>query len=401
MQFKLLNIHKFVGNFATSLVGTFIPLIIYNVSGSLRLAVLFLFGQCLCRFISNHLFRKFVNKYPQTALMVRIIPLLIYNIALIFLRDFMVIGLVVIIISYGINLSLKNNAYGVLLNYSSKKKTSKNIVLTRIVESLSAIVACVAGGLFIDWNQTSLIVFSLSLYLVSVIPLFIYFIINRKKVGFNKDFTSNAVVEYDKDPKLKQKRKSIVKTFIIQYCIFYAIFCVIDPFTNMYTLHNFIFQPTFAQAGYLTAMFYVAHLTGVLLVNLLKKKFDLNNVNTFFGVVCAIPLVIIPFIQNYISIYALIFLFGLSYSICSYFMMDSLMSKCKIISATNRALVARQDGIMIGQMVADLVVIIFGQVLPVFFVMSTALIIYAIYTHIVEEKLRKKLVDYLENNEIE
>ena len=271
MQFKLLNIHKFVGNFATSLVGTFIPLMIYNVTGSLRLAVLFLFGQCLCRLISNHLFRKFVNKYPQTALMVRIIPLLIYNIALIFLEDFMAVGLIVVIISYGISLSLKNNAYGVLLNYSSKKKTSKNIVATRVVESLSAIVACVAGGLFIDWNQTALIIFSLSLYLVSVIPLFIYFIINRKKVGFNKDFTSNAAVEYDKDPELKQKRKSIVKTFIIQYCIFYAVFCVVDPFTNMYTLHNFIDQPTFAQAGYITAMFYVAHLAGVLLVDLLKK----------------------------------------------------------------------------------------------------------------------------------
>ena len=169
----------------------------------------------------------------------------------------------------------------------------------------------------------------------------------------------------------------------------------------MYTLHNFIDQPTFAQAGYLTAMFYVAHLAGVLLVDLLKKKFDLKTTNTVFGIICAIPLVIIPFIQNYISIYALIFVFGLLYSVCSYFMMDSLMTKCKIISANNKALVARQDGIMIGQMVADLVVIIFGQVLPVFFVMFAALIIYSIYTHIVEEKLRKKLVDYLENNEIE
>jgi hypothetical protein len=313
----------------------------------------------------------------------------------------MVMGLIIIIVSYGISLSLKNNAYGVILNYSSKKKTSKNIVATRVVESLSAIVACVAGGLFIDWNQTALIIFSLSLYLVSVIPLFIYFVINRKKVGFNKDFTSNAVVEYDKDPILKEKRKSIVKSFIIQYCIFYALFCVIDPFTNMYTLHNFISQPTFAQAGYLTAMFYVAHLTGVLLVDLLKKKFDLKNTNTIFGIICAIPLVIIPFIQNYISIYALIFVFGLSYSVCSYFMMDSLLTKCKIISANNKALVARQDGIMLGQMFAYLVVIIFGNVTPVFFVMFAALIVYSIYTHLVEEKLRKKLVDYLENNEIE
>ena len=96
MQFKLLNFHKFVGNFATSLVGTFIPLMIYKTTGSLRLAVLFLLGQCAFRIISNHVFAKFFNKYPQIALMVRLIPLLIYNIALIFLENFMVVGIVII-----------------------------------------------------------------------------------------------------------------------------------------------------------------------------------------------------------------------------------------------------------------------------------------------------------------
>ena len=108
-----------------------------------------------------------------------------------------------------------------------------------------------------------------------------------------------------------------------------------------------------------------------------------------------------PFIQNYIVIYILLFVFGLSYSVCSYFMMDSLMTKCKIISANNKALMARQDGIMIGQMIANLVVIAFNKVFPIFFFMFTALIIYSIYTHFTEEKLRKKLVDYVENNEIE
>ena len=33
--------------------------------------------------------------------------------------------------------------------------------------------------------------------------------------------------------------------------------------------------------------------------------------------------------------------------------------------------------------------------------MVAALVVYSIYTQIVEEKLRKKLVNYLENNEIE
>jgi zinc transporter ZupT len=77
------------------------------------------------------------------------------------------------------------------------------------------------------------------------------------------------------------------------------------------------------------------------------------------------------------------------------------MTKCKIINATNNALLARQDGIIYGQMVAPVLVMIFNNVLPVFFVMVAAIIVYAIYTNIVEEKMRKKLVDYLENNEIE
>ena len=90
MQFKLLNFHKLIGNFATSLVGTFIPLIIYKVTGSLRWAVLFLLGQGLLRLISNHVFKKLVIKYPQVCIMIRAIPLLIYNIALIFLEDFII-----------------------------------------------------------------------------------------------------------------------------------------------------------------------------------------------------------------------------------------------------------------------------------------------------------------------
>lgn len=401
MQFKLLNIHKFVGNFATSLVGTFIPLIIYNATGSLRLAVLFLFAQHVCRLISNHLFKNLYNKYPQTALIIRVIPLLIYNISLIFLKDFIVVGIIIVAISYGMNLSFKNNAYGVLLNYTSRKKTSRNLAVSRVFDALSAIVANVAGGLFIDWNQTALIIFSTSLYVLSVLPVFIYYLVNRKKTGFNKDFTSNAAIAYDMDPALKEKRKGMVKKFVIQYFLFYFIFCVIDPFTNIYTLHRFITMPTFAQAGYLTAIFQLGNLIPVLIIGKVAKKFDLKNVNTLFGLVCGIPLAIIPFIQSYIPIYILVFIFGFAYAVCSYFMMDSLMVKCKIISGNNEALMARQDGIIVGQMVAPIVVMIFNSTIPVFLVMPVALVVYSIYTHFVEEKLRKDLVNYLENNEIE
>ena len=400
MQFKLLNFHKLIGNFATSLVGTFIPLIIYKVTGSLRWAVLFLLGQGLLRLISNHVFKKLVIKYPQVCIMIRAIPLLIYNIALIFLEDFIIAGIIIVTISYSISNSLKNNATGILLNYSTPKKTAKHITSTRIIEASSAIIACVSGGLFMDWNQTVLIIFSMALYLISALPLFIYFIKNRKEKVFNKDFTSNAAISYDKTPELKQKRKKIVRGFIFQFFMFYTLFCVVDMFTNMYTLHRFITMPTFAQAGYLTAMFQVANLLGVLFIGYFGKNIDLKMSNSIAAAFCGLPLIIIPLIQNYLTIYLLVFIFGFTYAICSNFMINSLMTKCKIINANNDALFARQDGIIVGQMIASVIVLIFNQVVPVFWAMLIFLLIYSIYTYIMEEKMRKKLVDYLEDNEI-
>lgn len=374
---------------------------IYKTTGSIRLAVLFLFGQSLCRMLGNHLFKKAYSKSPQLMLILRVIPLLIYNISLIFLEKFMIVGIIIVSISYGISTSIKNNANGVLLNYSSQKKSQKNLTFTRVVEALSSIVAAIAGGLLTDWNQTVLIVVSISLYLISVAPIFIYYLANRKKKGFNKEFISNAAIAYDKEPELKAKRKDIVKYYILQYFLFYAIFCIIDNFTNMYTLYLFISVPTFAKAGYLTAMFQFANLLGVLSIEKITQKFDLKTANTICGIICGIPLVTVPFIQNNIVVYALFFVFGFTYAICSFFMMNSIMTKCKIIGCTNRGLLARQDGIVTGQLVNPIIVMIFGTITPVFFVMFAALVVYSIYTFIHEEKLRLKLVDYLQNNEIE
>ncbi len=399
-QFKLLNFHKFLANFATSLVGAFIPLLIYKATSNIRLAVLFLLGQGIFRIVGNHIFRRGYSRYPQLMLLLRTIPLLIYNITLIFLDKFMVVGIIIVSISYGLSASIKNNANGVLLNYSSKKKAQSKLSISRVVEALSSIVASIAGGLFLDWSQTALIILSMTLYLISVAPLFIYYLFNRGKKGFNRDFVSNAVIVYDKEPELKEKRKSIVKDFILQYFLFYFIFCVIDVFTNMYTLYLFVDVPTFSKAGYLNAMFQIANLLGVLNLNLIMKKFDLRSANLVFGIICAMPLAVIPFVRNNLIVYILFFVFGFAYAPCSYFMMDSLMTKCKILGCTNKALIARQDGIVSGQMITPLIVLIFGEIAPVFIVMAVALVVYAVYTYIFENKLRFQLVDYLQNNEI-
>lgn len=402
MQFKLLNFYKFVSNFATSLVGTFIPLIIYKATGSLRLAIVYLFCQCLSRLICNHIFAKLYVKYPQVFLMIRIVPLLIYNIFLLFLETHLVLSLVLIIVCFGMNLSFKNNANEILFNYSSsQKKSSKNLAVTRILECISSVISTLSGGIFLDFNPTALIILSMVLYIISVAPIFVYFIVNRKNKGFNKDFTSNAIVAYETDTVMNQKSKKLARNMVINYFMIYFLFCIMDNFTNFYTLHLFISEPTYAQAGYITAVFNVAKMISLMCVSWIGKKFDPYITSGIFAVIVGICTVVIPLIHNYVGIYALFVVFGFGYEVGSYFMMNAMMSKSRIAGVTNKVLLARQDGIMVGQMTSSLIVFIFNQIMPVFTFMLIGLIAFAIYFIISEEKMRKDLVNFLQNNEIE
>ena len=62
MQLKLLNYYKLLSSFASSLVGSFISLIIYKATGSLLLAFLYIVGHNAFTIIFGLIFRKLVMK---------------------------------------------------------------------------------------------------------------------------------------------------------------------------------------------------------------------------------------------------------------------------------------------------------------------------------------------------
>ena len=65
--------------------------------------------------------------------------------------------------------------------------------MTRVFEQLGSIIAVVAGGLFLDYLETYvLIIVAMSIYIISTIPLLIFYIRSRKNKGFNKELVSNA-----------------------------------------------------------------------------------------------------------------------------------------------------------------------------------------------------------------
>lgn len=402
MQLKLLNFHKFLSNFAVSLVGTFIPLIIYKATGSLRLAIVYLFCQCLSRLICNHLFAKLYEKYPQVFLMLRAIPLLVYSVFLIFLEDYLVVSLIFVIICYGMNLSIKNNVNEILFNYSSsQKKSGKNLVFTRVLESISGVVSTLAGGIFLDFDQTLLIIISMALYIISVLPIFVYYIVNRHTKGFNKDFVSNAIIEYQKDSVMNERSKKISKNMIINYFMIYMLFCIVDNYTNFYSLYLFIDEPTYTQAGYINAVFQVSKLISLFTVQWINKKLDPYIASSVCAVLVGISAVCIPFVESYLGVYALFIVFGFGYEVASYFMMQGILSKARIVGVANSTLLARQDGIMVGQMLSSLVVFCANSIMPSFVFMLIAMVAFAIYFVVAEDKMRKDLVNFLQNNEIQ
>ena len=50
-QLKLLNFHKMIANFANNLVGAFVPLIIYQATGSLMYSILYLVANNILRLL--------------------------------------------------------------------------------------------------------------------------------------------------------------------------------------------------------------------------------------------------------------------------------------------------------------------------------------------------------------
>ena len=171
-QLKLLNFHKMIANFANNLVGAFVPLIIYQSTGSLIYTIIYLVAQNCLRLIFELLFKNLFGKYPQLFLLLRIIPIALYNV-FIFVMD---INLIVGVIGVAIFLSL-DYAFNVLpkeiiFNYSSlSQKSDKSIGVTRLFEQIGVIVALVVGGFLLDINKTLVLIIALVIYAISVIPL--------------------------------------------------------------------------------------------------------------------------------------------------------------------------------------------------------------------------------------
>lgn len=397
MQLKLLNFHKMLANFSTSLVGGFIPLIIYRQTESLLLAVGYLFVMYLVNYGFNLLFRKQYEKRPQLFLLLRAIPILGYSLAVILIDVSFVWGIILVTVFYALNQSIKGNSNEIILNYSVSQNTkSSSLGLTRVFEQIGSIIATIAGGLFLDYLETYvLIIIAMSIYLVSCIPLLMYYISSRKSKGFNAEMVSNAVISYSQNPDSSKRGKKVSKQILFRYAVCYFLVAFLDVFCSLYNIYVYTQLGQFAIAGYVNAVYNGTYAIGSYLVGIVSQKWDTTILATVCFIVNGICTAITPFVNNMVVVYILFGVIGLAYPFYSLFLIERMLAKTRILGVSNRAIFARDDATALGKSCC-LIFALFGTLVPAFVVMGVALVGCGTFLPSNEEKTRKMLVNYLE-----
>lgn len=397
MQLKLLNFHKMLANFSTSLVGGFIPLIIYRQTESLLLAVGYLFIMYLVNYGFNLLFRKQYEKRPQLFLLLRAIPILGYSLAVILIDVSFVWGIILVTIFYALNQSIKGNSNEIILNYSvGQNDGSGSLGLTRVFEQIGAIIATIAGGLFLDYLETYvLIIIAMSIYLVSCVPLLMYYIKSRKSKGFNAEMVSNAVITYSQNPDSSKRGKRVSKNILFRYGVCYFLVAFLDVFCSLYNIFVYTQLGQFAVAGYVNAVYNGTYAVGSYLVGIVAKKWDTTIISAVCFCVNGICAAITPFVTNMVVVYILFGLIGLLYPFYSLFLIERMLAKTRILGVSNQAIFARDDATALGKSFC-LIFALFGTVVPAFIAMGAGLVGCGIFLPANEEKTRKMLVNHLE-----
>ena len=400
-QLKLLNFYRSMSAIATNLVGAFIPLIVYKYTGSLVLAILYMTGTYLVRFLTTIAFRKLMFKYAQLFILLRVFPIILYSIFLFLLDINIPLAVVGTGIFVGMSDSFSSLPNEIVHNYSSLNKGSSSVGVTVFFEKIGVIAAFIAGGLFLDYiAQWILVLVSLIIYLISVIPLVIYFVKNRSSKGFNSEAVSNAIITFSENPDKTLRGKKLSRKMMIEYGLAYFLYNVSTPIITFFSLYLFIKNGEFAIVGYLTAAYNAA----VMSTSLFAGKLDQTKDLTIFVLIGFIMFGVTKMtliLTNFVWLWFISFIvMGFIEGIVNVFVMERMRSKTRILGVSNEALFNRHNGQCLGYIASSLFFIATTPLfLPIFIFISVADVMAGTYIVVHEEKARKGLVRYLQGDD--
>lgn len=399
MQYKMLNFYRLLANFATSLIGAFVPMIVYMYTKNLFIAFLPIIAQNFLVVVFNMLFKKLLHKYPQIFLLLRIIPLFLYQIFIILLNSNTILGIVGISVFSAISYCFKNIPGEIVFNYATSKnqQTTKALGISNVMSQAGYVLAGVLGGVVLDHvSSTVLVIISMSLYCIASIPLFIFYIKNRKQKYFNHENISNAYL-YLEHQDTTNKGKKLVKKFKLRYAIVYFLICMIDSGYYLLSMYTYIHSGTFALAGIMTGLFDAMYGIGSYVVSKLDEKIDLTPYATFACILIGILYGIMPLLGNILAMYIIFVFIGLIYPITTIFLHGRMLSKSQILGISNDCQGIRQNMAV----VSPPIIFCFSPLgfIVMFATMGILGSAGGVAMYFNEEKTRKEIVNYLQQND--
>lgn len=406
-ELKLLNIYKILATTATNLVGIFIPAMVYDITGKVWLAILYLCASNFLAYGIIHIIKDFLQRKPQLALLLRTIPILCMEIFTVFIYNIPVISIVFIGLSMSWDMAIESIACDSIFNYNADTSSAKSMSILYTFEKAGYVIATVLGGLFLDHlNLYILIAVSVSLYLVSCVPLLRFYIKNRGNTTYNHDAISNAFIESKLiDEKQKKEKKELEKYVLRRYRALTFLNYGLENSYVVLTFMMFVSFGSYTMIGVADALFSLFYGLGIFAVGRCDERWEIERMVTIFAIVSGVILVINGFVINsgvhYIVPIILLCVQAFIMAFPMVFCTNRMIMKGQILGVSNKCVVYNQTMLNLNAGITY----IFGMFLPLWtmpLVAGLMVELSGFSIEKIEEQTRKKIIrgmrDINENN---
>lgn len=400
-RFQLFAFYRILSNFATNLLGVFVPLLIFNATGKLYLAILYWMIERLTRIICDFFLRHFVKKRPQLAILLRLIPLAITYILIIYLNTHNAIILGIFLeFTLGIANSLKTLPQDILFNYMDSKKAIST-GLMRSIDRVGIVLSILLGGFMLEYlGQIYVALIALSFYVIASLPIYLNFIKSKRTKNFNIEYTSNATAYYQKQSENNIYYQKTKQSVLLGYTILHFLISTMDQTITILNLYLFTSHQSYLSAGIYSALYEMCYGITAYIVGLYIKSHNPSSIITAGCILSGVLCTFLPYTKNIYLLGLYCALLGVCMAAISSIEFHQQLEKTRIIGCSNEVIFNREYSGLVGQSFVTLFGILGLGLLPCFFVMSVCGITSGIYYNVNEENCRKKIVDFIHQNDI-
>ena len=402
MQLKLLQAYKVLGNFSTALIMEFIPFIIlcnmmpvYSLEKSIAIMFLFWALQSLFMYLFNIILKKVYEKKPQIFLLLRIVPIIVCEICILFLYTNNIFVIIITAIFSGLENSFNWQPLDIIWNYATENTDERTLAFTSFLDQMAWLAAGIVGGFFLDnIPQSVVVIFSLILFIGAALPLFIYYFKNKNTPYFNTDFVSNIVQNNQTSEKVINLRKSFIKEhFITTVLVSPAIY----TFYYITTALIYLESGSFFITGIVNSLYDGVYGIACLYCGKFLTKVDGQNYVTAVLIYMIASMIAIFLIPNLIVQIVIFVLCAFIQPIFGIYRVQNFLDKARILGVGNEISINSSNGNDLSNFLCYASGIFGITSIVIFSVVST--LIGTIAIRKTDERITKNLVDILSNND--